>query len=183
MPTPMTSALIAMVSQAQLSDTLTTLTNFSTRHSLTHEYSSAADWARGSLEALGFAVSKHGITVDGSSSFNVVAERLGSGTNRRLVIVSAHLDSVNTAGGITGKAPGADDNGSGSAGVLEIGRILAHQPAEHDLRLILFGGEEQGLYGSQQYVAQLTQADRIRLDAVINMDMIATLNVAASTVL
>jgi hypothetical protein len=135
------------------------------------------------LEALGFAVSKRAISVGTGTSFNVVADRPGSGVNRRLVIVTAHLDSVNTAGGVAAAAPGADDNGSGAAGVLEIGRVLAAHSAEHDLRLILFGGEEQGLHGSQQYVESLGQADRSRLDSVINMDMIATLNTPTLTVL
>jgi len=90
---------------------------------------------------------------------------------------------VNTAGGIAAAAPGVDDNGSGAAGLLEIGRVLASESMEHDLRLILFGGEEQGLHGSEQYVRSLDQADRSRLDGVINMDMIATLNTPTLTVL
>jgi len=80
-------------------------------------------------------------------------------------------------------APGADDNGSGVAGALEIARILGPQAATHDLRVILFGGEEQGLRGSQQYVTSLSAAERARVDCVINMDMIATLNTAAPTML
>ena len=80
-------------------------------------------------------------------------------------------------------APGADDNASGSAGVLEIARVLATHPRKHDLRLILFGGEEQGLHGSKQYVSGLSASERARIRAVINMDMIATLNTATPTVL
>jgi Zn-dependent M28 family amino/carboxypeptidase len=53
----------------------------------------------------------------------------------------------------------------------------------HDLRLILFGGEEQGLHGSRQYVAGLSAGERERVRAVINMDMIATLNVETPSVL
>ena len=87
---------------------------------------------------------------------------------------------MNSAGGTNAAAPGADDNGSGAAGVLEIGQVLAAQSVEHDLRLIVFGGEEQGLLGSQQYVASLGQADRSRLDCVINMDMIANAQYAGA---
>ena len=183
-PNSQIAALVATVSQSRLSETLTKLTSFHTRHSLTSEFSAASDWMKSELEALGFAVSKRAITVGTRSSFNIVADKQGLGNNRRLVIVTAHLDSVNTAGGIAAAAPGADDNGSGAAGVLEIGRVMAaRQLVGHDLRLILFGGEEQGLHGSQQYVASLVQADRIRIDCVINMDMIATLNTSALTVL
>ena len=176
-------ALVATVSQARLADTLTRLAGFSTRHSLTVEFSAAADLIKSELEALGFNVSKRVISVGTGTSFNVVADKSGSGNDRRLVIVTAHLDSVNTAGGVAAPAPGADDNGSGAAGLLEIGRVLAPLSAEHDLRLIFFGGEEQGLHGSQQYVGSLDQVDRSRLDSVINMDMIATLNTQTLTVL
>ena len=51
--------------------------------------------------------------------------------------------------------------------------------AENDVVLILFGGEEQGLFGSMQYVEGLTPADRQRIRAVINMDMIGRDNTAA----
>jgi hypothetical protein len=95
----------------------------------------------------------------------------------------AHLDSINSSGGPTANAPGADDNGTGSAALLEIARVLQEHPAVHDLRLILFGGEEQGLHGSQQYVANLPTAERDRIKAVVNMDMIGTLNTPAATVL
>ncbi|MDP1582507.1 MAG: M20/M25/M40 family metallo-hydrolase, partial [Bradyrhizobium sp.] len=177
------AALAAMVSQSRFADTLSRLTAFRTRHSLTAEFSAAADLCKDMLEALGCTVSKRPIAVGSGTSFNIVADKPGFGVNRRLVLVTAHLDSVNSAGGIAAAAPGADDNGSGAAGVLEIARILTAQAAEHDLRLILFGGEEQGLHGSQQYVASLSQADRGRIDSIINMDMIGTLNTQALTVL
>ena len=90
-----------------------------------------------------------------------------------MVVVGAHLDSINIAGGPAAPAPGADDDGSGSAGVLAIARALKDHPAVHDLRLILFGGEEQGLFGSRQYVASLSAAQRTRIRAVVHMDMIA----------
>ena len=60
---------------------------------------------------------------------------------------------------------------------------MAAWSAEHDLRLVLFGGEEQGLHGSQQYVGSLSQTDRSRLESVINMDMIATVDTPTLTVM
>jgi Zn-dependent M28 family amino/carboxypeptidase len=80
-------------------------------------------------------------------------------------------------------APGADDNASGTAGVLAIARALAGRTGRHDLRLILFGGEEQGLFGSRHYVAGLDGAERTRISAVLNMDMIACLNSSLPAVL
>ncbi|MGH3241140.1 MAG: M28 family metallopeptidase, partial [Spirillospora sp.] len=80
-------------------------------------------------------------------------------------------------------APGADDNGSGAAGLLEIARVLAEVRTRHDLRLILFGGEEEGLFGSIRYVTSLDPGERLNIAAVVNMDMIASLNTPEPTVL
>jgi Zn-dependent M28 family amino/carboxypeptidase len=61
----------------------------------------------------------------------------------------------------------------------------AFQPDRYanDLRFILFGGEEQGLFGSRRYVQSLSAAERARLLAVVNLDMVGSSNTAARTVL
>jgi Zn-dependent M28 family amino/carboxypeptidase len=107
---------------------------------------------------------------------NVLADQPGSGAEPRdVVLVTAHLDSINLSGS-TEPAPGADDNASGSAGLLALARALAGRPAVRDLRLILFGGEEEGLFGSEAYVAELPDDERARIRAVLNMDMIGGRN-------
>ena len=114
----------------------------------------------------------------------MIASKRGTGSaTRGLILVVAHLDSVNSSGGPAAPAPGADDNGSGSAGLLEMAQALKDHQGVHDLRFVLFGGEEQGLLGSRHYVAGLSAADRARVRAVVNMDMIATLNTPTPTVL
>src|SRR5262249_48966567 len=124
------------------------------------------------------------ITVDGKPSRNVVADKKGIGTGpRKVTIVTAHLDSINIDGGPTASAPGADDNGSRSAGVLEMARAFPVHTHQQDLRFILFGCEEEGLYGSKRYVSSLSPSERARVRAVVNMDMIGTLNTAARGVL
>jgi Zn-dependent M28 family amino/carboxypeptidase len=144
----------------------------------------AADHVAGTLADWGFAVSRPSITVGSGSSSNVVADLPGTGEGPRgVVLVTAHLDSINLAGGPSAPAPGADDNGSGSAGVLEMARVLCGRSWRHDLRVILFGGEEEGLHGSRQYVAALPAAERARIRAVLNLDMVGRLNTAAPTVL
>ncbi len=59
---------------------------------------------------------------------------------------------------------------------MEVARVLQELPFSHDFRLVLFGGEEQGLHGSTDYVSSLGESDRTRIKAVINMDMIGGLN-------
>jgi Zn-dependent M28 family amino/carboxypeptidase len=112
------------------------------------------------------------------TSVNIVAEKRGHGAgDRHVTVVTAHLDSINDRSPeVLAPAPGADDNASGCAGVLEIARVLSRHAGRGDLRLILFGGEEQGTVGSEHHVALLSQAERQRIKAVVNMDMIATVN-------
>jgi Zn-dependent M28 family amino/carboxypeptidase len=61
--------------------------------------------------------------------------------------------------------------------------VLRNHSSLHDLRFVLFGGEEQGLFGSTQYVASLPPSERARIRAVVNMDMIGSLNSPSPSVL
>jgi hypothetical protein len=167
--------LVDKVARSSLEADLTHLVSFPTRHSTSPHYAEAETWARDQLEAMNYETRTQDITLNGSASRNIIAEKPGSGT-RNIVLVTAHLDSINRHGGPAASAPGADDNGSGSAGLLEMARAFRDHRGMHDLRFVLFGGEEQGLFGSTQYVAGLSASERARIQAVINMDMIGTLN-------
>jgi hypothetical protein len=185
-PAPRIQNLVDAVSRSDFEASLTRLASFPTRFSTSAQYRDAATWARRQFEAMGYAtmVQPIAIPVLGDNSQNVVAERVGTGSGTRdLVLVVAHLDSINISGGPEANAPGADDNATGSAGLLEIARVLKDHVAERDLRFVLFGGEEEGLFGSQQYIDHLPEADRTRIRAVINMDMIGTLNASTPSVL
>lgn len=181
---PSINANIEAVSQSTYSSYLMLLVNFLTRYSLSFQFISAMDWAEDELQSFGYQTELCPIDVGDGNSYNLVADRPGNGDGiRKLVLVTAHLDSINIRDGVNAPAPGADDNASGAAGVLEIARVLAEYSPKHDLRLILFGGEEEGLYGSRQYVSRLPKEERTRISAVINMDMVATLNTASPSVL
>jgi hypothetical protein len=178
-------ALVSRVSRARLEANLQHLVSYPTRHSTSSHYVDAAAWAADQLRFLGYRTRTEQIRVGAAGrSLNIVAEKSGVASGpRQVFLVVAHLDSINWAEGSSASAPGADDNGSGSAGLLEIATVLANHPALHDLRFILFGGEEQGLFGSRQYVERLLTGERQRIRAAINMDMIASLNTSTPTVL
>jgi len=179
---PSIADLVAQLSPGSYQDELTWLASLPTRHSLSTSFTTAVDFAAAKMVALGYGVTRPQITVGAGHSQNLIGDRPGTGGGG-LVLITAHLDSINLAGGPAAAAPGADDNGSGSAGVLELGRLLSTRSWRHDVRLILFGGEEEGLFGSKQYVAALPPAERARIRAVLNMDMIASKNTAVPTVL
>ena len=91
------------------------------------------------------------------------------------IVVGGHYDSrreINDPAN-AGNTPGADDNASGCAGVLEVARaVLPFQP-ERSILFICYAGEEQGLFGSFQHVNSVVSAGMLgRLKAMLNMDMI-----------
>jgi Zn-dependent M28 family amino/carboxypeptidase len=176
------SDLVAGISRSNVKAGVEHLASFPTRHSASPHYLAAAAWARDQLTALGYKrIRSEPIMLGADRSLNVVAENLGQGAGvRSVVVVTAHLDSINIPDGVSAPAPGADDNGSGSAGLIEIARVFAGHAALDDLRFVLFGGEEQSLRGSMQHVAALTAAERQRIKAVVNMDMIASINTGSA---
>lgn len=99
---------------------------------------------------------------------NVIAEIPGTNTNN-VVMAGGHLDSV-PAG------PGINDNGSGSAAILETALMMAKVKPENTLRFAWWGGEESGLVGSTAYVADLSQAERDRIAMYLNYDMVGSSN-------
>ena len=101
---------------------------------------------------------------------NVVAETAGGDPNH-VVVIGAHLDSVPRGGGI-------NDNGSGSATILEIAETLSARAItpRNKVRFIWFSAEEFGLLGSTAYVAGLSQAERGKIDAMLNFDMVGSPN-------
>jgi Zn-dependent M28 family amino/carboxypeptidase len=100
---------------------------------------------------------------------NVVADL--PGRKPGVVLLGAHLDSV-------ANGPGINDNGSGSALVLEIARQARrlHVRPKHGLRFAWWGGEELGLVGSRSYVGSLGTRGRARILDVINLDMVGSPN-------
>ena len=101
---------------------------------------------------------------------NVIAET-ASGDPNNVIVVGAHLDSV-------ARGPGINDNGSGSATILEVAETLAAQGRDvrNKLRFIWFSAEEEGLLGSRYYVSQLSTADRAKIRLNLNFDMIGSPN-------
>lgn len=106
---------------------------------------------------------------------NVVAMLPGDGTTEELVVVGAHYDHIGL--GERGRSSGqihngADDNASGTAGILEIARVLGQQPRlRRGIVFIAFSAEEMGLLGSKHFVEHPT-VDLSNVKAMVNLDMI-----------
>ncbi|MBK9374260.1 MAG: Zn-dependent exopeptidase M28 [Holophagales bacterium] len=128
----------------------------------------ATQFAYERLESFGLAPSYHAWQRGSVAGRNVVADLPGVSRPSEIVILCAHLDDM-PYGSV---APGADDNASGSTGVLLAARILSDHRFQRTIRFVLFTGEEQGLYGSSAYAASLAAQDA-NVVAVLNLDMIS----------
>lgn len=129
----------------------------------------ATQYAYERFQALGLAVEYHAYTYYGGPRRNVVADQPGTDPEC-LYLITAHLDDTSTQP--TTLAPGADDNASGSTGVLVAAEILSKYQFTCSLRYVLFTGEEQGLLGSHAY-AQMAAGRDDPILGVLNLDMIA----------
>lgn len=114
------------------------------------------------FESYGLDVTLEPFDYSGNTYYNVVAVQLGSVFPDQEYILGAHYDSVNN--------PGADDDASGVALMLEAARILTQYDSEYTLRFIAFDREEQGLIGSYAYVAAHAGDD---IQAMVQADMVA----------
>ncbi len=104
----------------------------------------------------------------GGKTCNVVATLRGTENPELIYIVGSHFDSVPVG-------PGADDDTSGTAALLEAARVLAGSPMPATIIFISYTGEESGLLGSREFVRQ-AQAGKLKIVGVLNNDMIGWAN-------
>ncbi|MGW5194682.1 M20/M25/M40 family metallo-hydrolase [Kribbella sp. NPDC004138] len=133
-------------------------------------YKASADYVKAKLDAAGYTTTLQSFSTSAGTSYNVIAE-WPHGDANHVVMTGSHLDSVSSG-------PGINDNGSGSAGVLETALAYAAsgQTPQNRLRFGFWGAEELGLLGSKYYVNNLPSAERDKIELYLNFDMIASPN-------
>jgi hypothetical protein len=175
-----TKEMLKAISADRIQQTIHTLVGFGTRHTLSSQtdpnrgIGAATNWAYDQFQQI--AATSGGRMTVAKESFvqpagpripvpttitNVIATLQGTQPEsaNRIYIVSAHLDSrVTDVLNSTSDAPGADDDGSGVAAVLELARVMATHQFDATIQFALFAGEEQGLFGSAFHAAQLKAA-------------------------
>ncbi|MES2444281.1 MAG: M20/M25/M40 family metallo-hydrolase [Pseudomonadota bacterium] len=173
---------------ARLRATVEKLVGFGTRHTLSSPddpvrgIGAARRWAAGELAKLGDAcgcieVANIARTFTGARAPNGVeiVDVLGfqAGADpKRVIIIGAHIDSrVTDVMDITSDAPGANDDGSGVALVLEAARILSKERFQATIVYVLFSGEEQGLYGGT-LLAETAKERGWTVTAMLNNDIV-----------
>ncbi|MFC2093619.1 M20/M25/M40 family metallo-hydrolase [Bacteroidota bacterium] len=111
--------------------------------------------------------------VNNATNVNVIARKTGSVYPELKVVIGAHYDDMRGNATATDTIPGADDNASGVAAVLEAARLLANYNPKFTIEFVVFDEEEIGLYGAGAYADSCLADSSEALVGVLNMDMIA----------
>ncbi|MEV6909978.1 M20/M25/M40 family metallo-hydrolase [Amycolatopsis sp. NPDC051071] len=133
-------------------------------------YTASVSYVSQKLRDAGYNVTLQTCTSCGGQSQNIIAE-WPQGDANQVIMLGAHLDSV-AAG------PGINDNGSGSASILEVALTLAREnpTLAKRVRFGWWADEESGLRGSKYYVSNLPAAERTKIKTYLNFDMIGSSN-------
>lgn len=137
----------------------------------------ARDWIGDQFAALGLAVDQPDFSMPGPGGTitrqNVIGRWTGTTYPDEWIVIGAHYDSRNATLSSTVNAPGAEDNASGCAGVIEMARALLPFQPERTIVFMCYAGEEQNLHGSKAHVQSLqASGDLAKVHHVVTMDMI-----------
>ncbi|KAJ9442852.1 putative leucine aminopeptidase 1 [Diplonema papillatum] len=170
---PAVEEVLRMITARDMADVISHLESYNSRNSYTgSDLVEATQWLADQYTAAGFNVTRPSFRDDMSPQ--VVAEFKGQGPDAGVVVIGAHSDSRSTrSSDATQRAPGADDNGSGTAALVLIARAIKASGIRlrHTIQLMSFTGEEQGLLGSRALAAQY-RAEGVNVVAMVNGDML-----------
>jgi len=156
------------VSEDTLKSYISHFESYGTRYTTYPQYDASADWADTMMQSYGLETEQQRFYFQSDSMSNVIGEIQGIQHPDRIFIICGHLDSISDNPPV---APGADDNASGSACVMEAARVMAPYQFKNTVRFVLFAAEEQWMVGSEYYVEQAYQQGDSILGA-INVDML-----------
>jgi len=176
--------IIAPVSGAEMKRTVEKLVSFGTRHTLSSQtdpkrgIGAAVRWAEARMKAFGLKTLQTCDTVTGkrvpapTKVCNAVAIQRGTERPNDVVIIQGHIDSrVTDVMNFTSDAPGANDDGSGTAAVIEAARVLSKRKCPGAIVYAALGGGEQGLLGGK-ILAEYAKAQGWHVVTVLNNDII-----------
>jgi len=172
---PVILEIVNQVSKDNLRGYIQNLQDFQTRYALTSNCAQAGNFIYNFFVQSGIEAKQDFFSFGPIySSKNIIGTLPGKVDPSQVVVICAHYDSY--SGQPLTLAPGADDNASGSAAVMEAARIFKDHSFDFSVKFICFSAEELGLYGSKDY-AQKARLGGEDIIAVINLDMIAYTNI------
>ncbi len=173
---PVVEKAAATITAERFAASVEALVAFGTRHSRSPRNVEAGAWVEARFRAAGIdQVARDPFPIGGVERFNVVADIPGTGPHKdEVVLVGAHYDSrQQDMSDPEAPAPGAVDNATGTAALVELAHALKDVPTDRTIRLVAFSGEEQGLVGSRAYARRLERDGQIEpIVLVVNIDMV-----------
>ncbi len=168
-PDPDIEAMVAQVDWTGIHDKIQWLVDFGTRYCLAPNHGEVAESIADVFESYGLQTNMHSYWFLGDQQWNVEAVQPGTLYPNSCVIICGHYDSVSDDP--FNLAPGADDNGTGTAAVLTAAQILSKYQFEYTIRYVCFSAEEYGLVGSYFYAAWARQ-NNLDIVGALNFDML-----------
>jgi hypothetical protein len=176
-------SIVSQVSDSTITRYVQRLQDFRTRYSCTDSVEASGQWIYDEFLSLGYTdVSFDSFPIDTwvpcSIQRNVIAVKPGTANPEEVIVLGGHYDSfTRTIPGCSPDtlAPGADDDASGTAIVLEAARIFSGIDTEKTLIFVAFGAEEQWMWGSYHF-AEEAYNQGMDIVLMLNMDMVANLN-------
>jgi hypothetical protein len=178
-PDPYVVSLLEQVNGTNITADVQHLEDYGTRNCYNPNSVLAQEWIAEKFLAMGLDVEVMDFPMpSGPASDNVIATLVGTKYPDEFVVLGGHFDSLTWSG----PAPGADDNASGTSGVIEIARILSQYEFDRSIIFCAFSGEEYGLYGSAAYASRCAQ-EGMNILGYFNMDMIGYLKPGHTTIM
>ena len=158
-----------LVTQANINTLLNSFAGFGIKTTGSTANNNALAWLKGKYTEFGYTaaqISEHNFIYNSKQSTNLIVTKTGTTYPDKYIIICGHYDTLN--------GPGVNDNGSGTAIILEAARILQNISSEYSIKFINFSGEEQGLKGSTAYVNTVVNGTNPKMDIklVFNIDQV-----------
>lgn len=171
-----TSSFVNKINLSRYMGFIKDLADFKSRYSTSPGCDAAANYLMKHFSSLGFKAELQPFSIGPRRASNVIATLPGTADKEAkgaFLVFGAHYDSISRDSDPLVTAPGAEDNASGTAALMELAQLFHDQPPRTTVVLVAFAGEEEGLIGSTAYVDSLrTSGSDKRMQAALIMDMI-----------
>ncbi len=162
---PFHQNLANQVSSQNILNNLTDFVGFGIKETGTAAQANALQWLVSKYQSWGYTqIDQQSVNVFGEIGYNLIVTKTGTVYPDTYIILDGHYDTINGVG--------ANDNGSGTAVILEAARVLQNIPTEYSIKFIHFTGEELGLIGSEHYVEDIAIPQGLDIKLVLNIDQV-----------
>ncbi|TFL04353.1 aminopeptidase [Pterulicium gracile] len=170
------NALLPKLSTTSMSSYLASLTAFNNRYYTSSTGQQASVYIQDTLRAIASAAGRSDITVTAFkhswAQTSTIVRIAGTSSDQAVTILGAHMDSINSSSPSSGRAPGADDDGSGTVNLMEVFKVLVQSGFKPStpLEFMFYAAEEVGLLGSQAIATSYKSSGK-SVKAVLQLDM------------